>query len=138
VATLNTERAARILVDAAYLGDTRAAEKWKITTRTIENYRARLKTDHELSALFATMRAAAEGNWKHELGRALTTGIRKLARLLEDVTIAEADTIEAVTGAVKALSEIAITGEVLNAGNADAYPGNAAPRPTMANSATTN
>jgi hypothetical protein len=136
----NADRAATILVDAAYLGDPRAAEKWKVTTRTIENYRARLKSDPHFSALFATKRAAAEGNWKHELGRALTTSIRKLAALIEntDPTILSTPAaIEAVTGAVKALSEIAITGEVLNAGNAHPSAGDPTPRSSVASGTAT-
>ncbi|HEX2865258.1 MAG TPA: hypothetical protein VHN99_11870 [Deinococcales bacterium] len=122
---LDRDRAAAILVDAAYLGDPKAAERWKITTRTIENYRARLKKDPELSAIFAQKRQAAEGDWKSELARALRTGVRRLARMLDEVQGSDLEAIEAVTGAVKALSEIDLTREVLNAGHADAHSGRA-------------
>lgn len=120
MAHLNYERAAQILCDAAYFGDTKAAEKWKITTRTVESYRSRLKTDHQLSALFGTFRAKLEGNWKSEISRGITSGARKIAAMIEAVNADNptADMLEALTGAVKVLSEIAITTEVLNAGDA--------------------
>ncbi len=41
----NPDRAALILLDSILLGDERASEKWKVTVRTIENHRARLKSD---------------------------------------------------------------------------------------------
>jgi hypothetical protein len=119
--TLDLNRAAQILCDAAYLGDTKAAEKWKITTRTIESYRSRLRTDPGLSALFGTLRVKLEEDWRSGLSQAIKTGVQKMTRLIE--LAPEGDTfdpkaLEAVTNAVKVLSEIQITTEVLNAGDA--------------------
>ncbi len=120
MAELNYERAAKILCDAAYLGDSKAADKWEITSRTIERYRARLKSDPQLSALVGTFRAELEGNWKSELSRSIFVTVRKIAEMVEAVDTAtpKAEMLEALTGAAKALSEIAITTEVLNAGDA--------------------
>lgn len=129
---LNYERAAAILVDAAYLGDEVAAKKWDVTTRTIENYRTRLKTDVKLSELFARKRAAAEGNWVSELKRALRTGLSKAAQIIEciePVIVVETELgqeqqvnlpgLKLVIAASKDLGEIALALEVLNAGDAD-------------------
>lgn len=131
---LNYERAAAILVDAAYLGDEQAAKKWKITVRTIFNYRDRLKTDAKLSELFRQKRAAAEGNWVSELKRGLTSAFRKATMIIECIepvtTVEDPETgfqsqevnlpaLRTLIAAGKDLGEIAIALEVLNAGDPD-------------------
>lgn len=131
---LNYERAAAILVDAAYLGDEIAAKKWNVTTRTVENYRARLKTDPKLSELFARKRAAAEGSWASELKRALQSTMRKATMIVECIepvlVVEDPETgfqvqevnmpaLKTLIAAGKELGEIAIALEVLNAGNPD-------------------
>lgn len=118
----NAERAALILCDAAYLGDEKSAEKWKCTTKTIKNHRARLATDPNFSLLFHEKRKQVESNWEDELSRAIITGVKKMGRMIQaapDGKTFDAGALEAVTGAVKVLSEIKITTEVLNAGNAE-------------------
>lgn len=128
----NYERAAAVLVDAAYLGDEPAAKKWNITTRTIENYRARLKDDPKLSELFLQKRAAAEGSWVVELRRALQATLTKAAMIvecIEPVIVVETELgqvrevnmegLKVLVGTGKALGEIALALEVLNAGDAD-------------------
>lgn len=72
------ERAAAILVDALYLGDQTAAEKWKVTSRTLRNYRERLATDPVFSAIFHEKRQASGALWAADLARALSAGIRPL------------------------------------------------------------
>lgn len=131
---LNYERAAAILVDAAYLGDDEAAKKWKINPRTIFNYRERLKTDPKLSELFRKKRAAAEGSWVSELKRGLTSAFRKAHMIIECiepvVTVEDPETgfqtqevnmpaLRTLIAAGKDLGEIALALEVLNAGDAD-------------------
>ncbi|MFC6592392.1 hypothetical protein ACFP81_10575 [Deinococcus lacus] len=138
---LNYERAAAILVDAAYLGDEAAAKKWKITVRTIYNYRERLKTDIKLSELFTKKRTAAEGDWASSLRRTLGQVLDKagqIASSIEPVVIREDPETgfqeEVVNEAAllllvkagKDLGEIALAMEVLNAGDAET---NAAHRP---------
>lgn len=122
----DAERAALILCDAVFLTDEKAAEKWNVTRRTVTNYRDRLNTDPLFAQIFQTTRQSLEGNWKSELSRAITTGVKKMARMIEaapDGSTFDAKALEAVTGAVKALSEIQITTEVLNAGNAQSSAG---------------
>lgn len=129
---LNYERAAAILVDAAYLGDEEAAKKWKITVRTIYNYREKLKTDAKLSELFKRKRALAEGSWVSELKRALRTTLHKatmIVECIEPVEVIETElgqeqrvnvpALRTLIAAGKELGEIAIALEVLNAGDPD-------------------
>lgn len=118
---LDKGRAALVLVDAAFLGDKLAAEKLGVTSRTVENHRARLETDPELSGLFQAARREAAGCWVHELGRALSAGIRKLGVLAETTQDASPDGIAAITGLVKALAEVAITREVLAGGDTEPH-----------------
>jgi hypothetical protein len=127
MAELNRTRAAQILCDAAYYGDTKTAKKWEITQRTIENYRSRLKTDPQLAALFGNLRIKLEGDWKSELARGITSSVRKIAAMIDavDSSKPDADMLEALTGAAKTLAEIAITAEVINAGYVGSSQGNA-------------
>ena len=117
------DRAAAVLADAAYLGDAQAAKRWNVALRTVANYRARLKTDPEFARFFQEVRQSAEGDWTSELSRALKTGVRKLACMLDQTTALDPDTMQAVTAAIKALAEIAITREVLDVGNAQPRTG---------------
>lgn len=59
----NSERAALILAEAALHGDVKAASKWEVSQRTISNYRRRMDTDEELSALFDLRRQQLISNW---------------------------------------------------------------------------
>jgi hypothetical protein len=111
----NYERAASALVDAAYLGDKQAAERHGITARSIRNYRQRLQEDRELSELFQHKRALAEQDWAHELAPAIRASIDFLRRAAQRASTRDADVIHSVAGALKILSNVAMTKEVLDA-----------------------
>lgn len=53
-------RAALVLADAMALGDKPTARKWAISTRTVERYRERAKSDKGLAELVAEKRRAVE------------------------------------------------------------------------------
>lgn len=131
---LNHERAAAILVDAAYLGDDAAAKKWKITTRTIINYRALLRTNPSFSQIFQRKRQAAEGNWVSGLRRTLGAVMETSRAIVESIepTVqyvdpdtglqeqrANLEALPLLLQAGKDLGEIALALEVLNAGDPD-------------------
>ncbi|WP_295821719.1 hypothetical protein [uncultured Deinococcus sp.] len=120
-------KAARALVDAALLGDAQACASHGIALRTLQNYRKLLETDDELARFYAELsRTVTTQNWANELNVTLTTAIRKQGDLIRGITTSSADNISAVTGAIKALSEIAITRDVLGAGEvSDAGDGDA-------------
>ena len=149
---LNYERAAAILIDAAYLGDEVAAKNWKVSTRTIENYRARLKEDPKLSELFHRKRAVAEVGWVSRLKRTMGAILDKATLIVESIEPVEI--IETELGqqqsvnmaglrtlivAGKELGELALTWEMINAGDdeQDAAPAkagaNVPPRPPLPN-----
>lgn len=120
-------KAARALVDAALRGDAQACASHGIALRTLQNYRKLLETDDELARFYAELsRTVTTQNWANELNVTLTTAIRKQGDLIRGITTSSADNISAVTGAIKALSEIAITRDVLGAGEvSDAGDGDA-------------
>lgn len=120
-------KAARALVDAALRGDAQACASHGIALRTLQNYRKLLETDDELARFYAELsRTVTTQNWANELNVTLTTAIRKQGDLIRGITTSSADNISAVTGAIKALSEIAITRDVLGAGEVnDAGDGDA-------------
>ena len=110
------EIAAQILVEAAYLGDIETAKKHGITDRTIRNWKQRLDTDAEFSALFHLKRQEAEKAWADELPES----IRACINFIRDAATSKdfqktPEGIHAVSGALKIMSEVAITKEALDA-----------------------
>ncbi|MBZ9752739.1 hypothetical protein K7W42_18005 [Deinococcus sp. HMF7604] len=119
-------KAARALVDAALRGDAQACEHHGIAIRTLQNYRKLLETDDELARFYAELsRTVTTQNWANELNLTLTVAIRKQGEMIRGIEGGNAETISAVTGAIKALSEIAITRDVLGQGVDDAGDGDA-------------
>src|SRR5258706_16370303 len=64
------ERIARIVVDAFEVGTEKAAERWKISERTVRNYKARLETDAQLAAAFRKLSVAVTARWDQERAQA--------------------------------------------------------------------
>lgn len=118
---IDYDRAASILVEAAYFGDKEAADKWGITTRTVQNYRARLDGDAELSAVFLKKKLAWETSWAEEAPAALRAGIRFLMRAAREADPKDPEAIHAIAGAFKLLAEIVFTKDVLDVRLAEFY-----------------
>ncbi len=104
------ERAARILVDATAMGDRKAAEKWKVSERTIRNYRKALTKDEELADSFRESSAEAERNWhliRNRFLRDVTEHLRELCLK------ADASQIKDVREAIKDIGELDLAREAL-------------------------
>lgn len=118
--------AARALADAVLTNDRTAAAKHGITDRTLRRYREALETDPELSATFrATLDALLTEGWAKELDAGIRDLIGQLRRRSE--TLANTpEGYQALVDAVRALGEIAVAREVLNAAaEQDAAPAQA-------------
>jgi hypothetical protein len=102
------------LVEAAYFGDKAAADRYGVTMRSVENYRARLVTDTELVAFFAIKKQEFEDKWADELPAAIRASIRFLAKAANEVMVT-ADTIHSIAGALKILADVTLTKQVLDA-----------------------
>lgn len=123
---LNRTRAAEVLVDAHFLGVVRAAAKWGVTDRTVQNYRARLANDVELARLFVERRTQAAREWHDERLRFLKSGLAKLDELVSKAS--KPSDITAVANAVKVVGELQVAEDVLGGHGADpARPISAAP-----------
>lgn len=122
----DNHKAARALVDAALQGDAQACASHGIALRTLQNYRKLLETDDELALFYAELsRTVTTQSWADELNLTLTGAIRKQGAMIRGLKDDTADNIVAVTGAIKALSEIAITRDVLLSGGEDDDAGDA-------------
>ena len=109
------ELASIILVEAVFFGDKTTAAKYGISTRTIRNYRKRLSEDAKFSALFQEKKEHAEQEWAHEMPAAIRASIDFLRKAANSAKTDDPDAIHAVAGALKILSEVAITKQVIDA-----------------------
>jgi len=107
--------AASALVEAAYYGDIKAAERWDVTVRTVQNWRNRLDDDAEFSAIFAHKKEMFEEGWRDEIGSAIRAGIEFLKRAALTADVKKPDVIYSIAGAVKILSDIRNGSDLLNA-----------------------
>lgn len=113
MAKFNYERAATILVEAAYFGDQKTSEKWGASVRSIQRYRERLASDAKLAALVASKKKLFEGAWAEGLPGAIMAGIRYLEKAPEELPYTP-EGVHAVAGSVKLLSGIETTKRILD------------------------
>lgn len=114
MSALDHDRVALILVEALFLGNVRAAEKWGITDRTIRNYRSRLKDDTALSDCFRMKKAEYEQNWVSDIPAAIKVGTQFLIKAFQEADHTQPEVIHAVAGAMKILAEIGLTKELID------------------------
>lgn len=105
------ERALRVLVDAAQMGDRQAAERWKVSEKTVRNYRQRLSGDPSLAEAFRVKNAEVSEDWRRERLDFLRFGIGKLKQLVEQATPAQ---IRDVAGAVKIVGDLEVVAGALS------------------------
>lgn len=109
VSKFPTEKAACILVEAEFMGDIKAAEKWDVTSRTIRNYRTRLTSDADLLRLFEAKKKLFAESWVDDATAALKAGAKRLKDLFSDGTSDDSFLITAIAGGCKVLGELNIT-----------------------------
>ena len=109
------ERAARALAIAALHGIKEAANAEGITVRTVRNYRQRLDQDEYLAELFREKKESLEREWASELAPAIRGAIDFLRRASSEANPADPEAIHSVAGALKILTGVALTKEVLDA-----------------------
>jgi hypothetical protein len=115
--TINYDRAAKILCDAVLMGDRTAAEKWKTTQRTIQNYRARLENDEKLRKMVAKLQEKQDADWAGEIPGVLAEGMAFLRAAFvdnrRDGGTLEPDNIAALTAAINSLADIDLTRQII-------------------------
>lgn len=109
------DRAAKMLVEAATLGDKATAKKYGISLRSLQRWRKRLEGDTDLSSAVAAKKARVEEGWADEIPGALRAAIAFLRKAAEKADPADPAAIHSVAGAMKLLSETSATWKVLDA-----------------------
>lgn len=109
------DQIAQILVEAAYRGDVDTADKYGISIRTIQRWRALSENDVGLTRLIAQKKLAFEQGWADEAAGALKAGLEFLKEAAQKASKTDPNVIHAIAGAVKIASEVLITREVLDA-----------------------
>ena len=115
VTLLDYDKVATILVEALLFGDKVAANRHGITQRTIQNYKARLRDDTELSELFARKKSIVEDDWVNEIKSAMIASIDFLKRASQEADPTNPEVIHAIAGAAKILSGIGLTKDLVDA-----------------------
>lgn len=82
-ATFDYTFAAQVLVDREAIGNAAAARRYDITSRTVQNYAARLRTDPELQEAVQTTIEALSRSWQPAAHRALGQIMRTLDKSAE-------------------------------------------------------
>lgn len=111
----NYERAATVLAETAFTDEATVLQRYGISSMTLSRYRKRLQTDHKLLEFVSLKKSSLEREWASELAPAIREAIRFLQRAARDADSSDPAAIHAVAGALKILSETAMTKEVINA-----------------------
>ena len=111
----NPDRAAAVLVDAAFSNDQRAAKKHGVTDRTIRNWRERMEEDAELSDKFRIAYDKATNAWADRLNGAIVSGIEFLHNAARDADTQNPEMVAALGDAWGKLVEARMTVDLLNA-----------------------
>ena len=77
---------ARIVVDAAEIGDARTAARHGVSERTVKRYRSRSRIEPELSRLVEKKVRAVELGWHAARNALLRSGMAKLQTLIDNAT----------------------------------------------------
>ena len=109
------EFASIVIVEAAFFGDKPTAAKYGISPRTIHRYRKRLNEDAQLSALVKIKKDLMEQEWAKDMPAAIRASIEFLRKAANNAKTDDPDAIHAVAGALKILSEVALTKRVIDA-----------------------
>lgn len=116
----NREFAATVLLTAVYSCDEDACQKYGITTRTLQNYRRRLTSDHSLSEVFATKKAKLDEEWVEDFVAPLKQGAAVIKECFEEIrrnprSKLNPMLIDAVSNALRTCADIALTAKAINA-----------------------
>lgn len=118
---LNYELAATVLIEAAYLGDEKAAERNGVSVRSLQNYRKRLASgDKQLTESFAMKRAVLSQQWGDKLPLAINECVEFIATAAaqsktDKNTMRNPALIAALAGAMKLCVDAHLTGKVIDA-----------------------
>lgn len=123
--TRDPDALARVVTDAAILGVGKAAKKHRCSERTVERYKAAAKGDPVVSALVAAKKKSIDDDWRDEAVAFLRDAVTKLGVL---VSMATAEQIREVAGAIKIVGELTVAKDVLGSDGDQSRPDSARPK----------
>jgi hypothetical protein len=109
----NNHRAARVLVHATLQGDDSAAAQYRVTVRTIQNYRAALSKDEQLSHFFQEMLEKATDGWVLSMRGALQSAARRLKEFTETADLTDLDQVREIRLIFQTLGQTAVFREAI-------------------------
>lgn len=102
----------QVVLDAVFSSDQEVADKYRISPRTVRNYRKAIQDQPELAALFLHKKALREQAWANEIPQAVRAGLEWLGKSIPSLS-PSAENVYAVTGAVKILAEIDLSSKLI-------------------------
>ena len=109
------DKASSALVDAIFMGDRAAAQKWEVSTRTVEEWRSRLHTDEKLQAEFKRKKRLRENAWATEIPETIKAGLKFIKDATSHCDPADPDAVKAIASSLKILLDVDLTKQVLDA-----------------------
>ena len=97
---------ARIVVDAAEIGDARTAARHGVSERTVKRYRSRSRNEPELTRLVEKKVRAVELGWHAARNALLRSGMTKLQTMIDGAT---QDQMGEVVAAIAMVGNLEIT-----------------------------
>lgn len=113
--SIDRERAARILAEAALVGDQKAADNHGICAKTLRRWRERMATDEQMSANVLKNKRRLEADWADKLPAAIRGAIAFLERASQESDPSDPESVHSVTGALKILTDVAIAKQIVDA-----------------------
>jgi hypothetical protein len=118
------ERASTILAEADIFGEDLTAKRWRISPRTIFNYRQKSRVDQKLKESVGTKKKLLTDQWGKDCVKSVKLALRTLDEIIPRATEvlsgdleaakAYAAVLHAVAGAVKVVGELSLASEALN------------------------
>lgn len=102
----------QVVLDAVFSSDQEVADKYRISPRTVRNYRKAVQEQPELAALFLHKKSLREQAWAHEIPQAVKAGLEWLGKSIPTLEPSP-ENVYAVTGAVKILAEIDLSSKLI-------------------------
>lgn len=111
---LDKQSMAKMLVEAAVLGDRGAASKYEVSLSTLQRYRKLIQDDPDFGSLFVNTAAPVLTRpWADDLDNALRRTVKKMVSMVESQPDGP-EGLEAVTKAFSAMAELQLAKEILS------------------------
>lgn len=111
----NGDRASTVLVEAIYIGDPKAAEKYGCSVRAIQKWRNRLSEDSVFAALFAKKKERWEKEWAAKIPEVIRAGLEFVMEAFQEGDRKDPKMLEQVNTALKTIAELEMSKAVIDA-----------------------